>query len=46
MHMSKVASLTVAKCDYVIRYENIAEDYLWVMKKVGVKKPRPLPVAK
>lgn len=40
-----LASLTVAKCDYVIRYENIAEDYLWAMKKAGVKNPRPLPVA-
>ena len=40
-----LASLTVSKCDYVIRYENIADDYLCAMKKAGVKNPRPLPVA-
>ena len=40
-----LASMTTEHCDYVIRYENIAEDYLCAMKKAGVKNPRPLPVA-
>ena len=40
-----LASLTIGFCSHVIRYENIAEDYLRVLKEIGVKNPRPLPVA-
>ena len=40
-----LASLTISNCDYVIRYENIADDYLTALKKVGIKKPAPLPFA-
>ena len=40
-----LASLTLENCDYVIRYENFADDYLLALKKVGVVNPRPLPVA-
>ncbi len=39
------SSLTIDECDFVIKYENIAEDYLLALKKSGVKNPRPLPVA-
>lgn len=40
-----LASLTLDNCDYVIRYENIREDYLTALQKAGVSNPRPLPVA-
>ncbi len=40
-----LASLTLDNCDYVIRYNNIREDYLTALKKAGVLNPRPLPVA-
>ena len=40
-----LASLTIDNCDYVIRYENITDDYLTALKKAGVTNPRPLPVA-
>ena len=40
-----LASLTIDNCDYVIRYKNIANDYLTALKKAGVTNPRPLPVA-
>tara|TARA_B100000795_G_scaffold28339_1_gene18759 strand:- start:904 stop:1692 length:789 start_codon:yes stop_codon:yes gene_type:complete len=40
-----LASLTVENCDFVIRYENISEDYLLALKKVGVINPKKLPVA-
>lgn len=40
-----LASLTVDNCDYVIRYEAIANDYLVALKKAGIKNPRALPVA-
>ena len=39
-----LASFTIQHCDYVIRYENITQDYLIALKKVGIKNPRPLPV--
>ena len=39
-----LASLTIQHCDYVIRYENIAKDYLTALKKAGIHNPRPLPV--
>lgn len=45
MPYDNLASLTFDHCDYVISYENIAEDYLTCLKKAGVKDPRPLPVA-
>lgn len=40
-----LASLTVHNCDYIIRYENIENDYLEALKKAGVVNPRPLPIA-
>lgn len=40
-----LASLTLDNCNYVIRYENIANDYLTALKKAGVENIRPLPVA-
>lgn len=40
-----LASLTIHHCDYVIKYDNIAEDYLFALRKVGVIQPRELPVA-
>ena len=40
-----LASLTIDSCDYVIRYENIAEDYLTALQKAGAVNLRPLPVA-
>ena len=39
------SSLTLDGCDFVIRYENIAEDYLLALNKAGVNNSRPLPVA-
>jgi hypothetical protein len=40
-----LASITVDNCDYIIRHENIEHDYVEALKKVGIKNPRPLPVA-
>ena len=40
-----LSSMTLDNCDFVIRYENIAEDYLLALKTAGVEAPRPLPVA-
>jgi hypothetical protein len=39
------ASLTLDKCDYVIRYENITEDYKIALAKAGIENPKDLPVA-
>ena len=35
----------IDNCNYVIRYENIAEDYIAALKKAGIKNPRKLPFA-
>ena len=40
-----LSSITLDNCDFVIRYENITEDYLIALKQAGVKRPRALPVA-
>jgi len=40
-----LSSMTLDNCDFVIRYENITEDYLLALKRAGVETPRPLPVA-
>ena len=40
-----LSSLTIDNCDFVIRHENIAEDYLLALKNAGVSSPKPLPVA-
>ena len=37
--------ITIKNCNYVIRHENMKEDYLNALKKAGVINPRPLPVA-
>ena len=39
------SSLTLDSCDFIIRYENIASDYLLALEKAGVESPKPLPVA-
>ena len=39
------ASLTLNKCDYVIRYENITNDYKTALIKAGIENPKDLPVA-
>jgi hypothetical protein len=38
------SSITIDHCNFVIRYENIAEDYLLALNKAGVETPLPLPV--
>ena len=40
-----LASFTIDNCNYVIRYEQITEDYLATLKRAGIENPRPLPVA-
>ena len=40
-----LSSMTLDNCDFVIRYENITEDYSLALKRAGVEAPRPLPVA-
>ena len=40
-----LVSLTIDSCDYIIRYENIENDYVEALKKAGVNEPRKLPVA-
>ena len=40
-----LSSLTIDSCDFVIRYENIAEDYLLSLKNAGISNPKPLPAA-
>ena len=37
-------SLTLDKCDYVIRYETITEDYKTALNKAGIENPRGLPI--
>lgn len=34
---------TIKYCDFIIRYENIQNDYILALTKAGVKNPRPLP---
>ena len=38
------SSITIDNCNFVIRHENIAEDYLLALNKAGVESPLPLPV--
>lgn len=40
-----LASLTISDCDYIIRYENLAQDYSTALKKVGIKNAPKLPLA-
>tara|TARA_S200000501_G_C20774234_1_gene721953 strand:- start:382 stop:1164 length:783 start_codon:yes stop_codon:yes gene_type:complete len=40
-----LTSLTLDSCDFVIRYENITEDYIKALQRCGIKSPRPLPIA-
>ena len=40
-----LSSLTIDNCDFVIRYETIADDYLLALKSAGVINSKPLPVA-
>ncbi len=40
-----LSSLTLDSCDFVIRYENIAEDYIKALQRCGIESPRPLPIA-
>ena len=39
------SSLTLDSCDFIIRYENIASDYLLALEKAGIDSLKPLPVA-
>jgi len=39
------SSMTIDICDFVIKYENIAEDYVLALEQAGVSHPKPLPVA-
>ena len=39
------SSLTLDGCDFIIRYENIASDYLLALEKAGIESLKPLPVA-
>ena len=39
------SSLALDKCDYVIRYENITNDYKTALIKAGIENPKNLPVA-
>ena len=39
------SSMTIDNCDFVIRYENIAKDYLLALNKAGVENSFSLPVA-
>jgi len=40
-----LSSITLDNCDFVIKYENIAKDYMLALKKAGIGNPYPLPVA-
>jgi len=40
-----LSSLTIENCDFIIKYETIAEDYLLALKKAGISNPKPLPFA-
>ena len=39
------SSITLDHCDFIIRYENIIEDYKIALQKAGVKNPKGLPIA-
>lgn len=39
-----LSSITLDNCDFVIRYENIREDYIAALKQVGIESPSKLPV--
>ena len=38
------SSLTLDKCDFIIRYENLDKDYLNTLKAIGIKNPSKLEV--
>jgi hypothetical protein len=40
-----LVSLTIDSFDYIIRYENISDNYMAALKKGGVLNIRPLPIA-
>ena len=40
-----MSSITLKHCDFIIRYENIEEDYIIALRKIGITNPRPLPIA-
>lgn len=42
--LDNFTSITLDNCNYIIRYENIAEDYKTALIKAGVKNPKPLAV--
>ena len=45
MPYDNLASLTIEKCDFVIRYENIKTDYILALKEAGIESPKQLPIA-
>ena len=40
-----LSSITLNNCDFIIQYENIANDYILALEKAGINNPSPLPVA-
>ena len=38
-------SITLDDCDFIIQYENIANDYILALEKAGINNPTPLSVA-
>jgi len=40
-----LSRITLNNCDFIIQYENIANDYILALKKAGINNPSPLPVA-
>ncbi len=39
-----LSSMTLDSCDFVIRYENIEQDYFVVLNKLGITNPGSLPI--
>jgi len=40
-----LSSITLSKCDFIIQYDNIENDYILALEKAGINNPSPLPVA-
>tara|TARA_B100000073_G_scaffold297428_1_gene262511 strand:+ start:476 stop:1249 length:774 start_codon:yes stop_codon:yes gene_type:complete len=41
--LTNLSDLTIKHCDYIIRYENLQEDFLKVLKRCGINEARNLP---
>jgi hypothetical protein len=42
--VTSFSALTIKHCDYIIRYEKLQKDYLEVLKKLGIKDLKKIPV--